>query len=433
MTTVEQRGLPPSQTMMPISEKPLNGSTLPGNSSNGVYLAPPTNGAMPPRHERISQRVRSMPSSGIRRFFDIAATMPDVISLGVGEPDFITPEHIRVAGQRSIDLTTSYTSNSGLLELREAIAEHLYRLYQVRYDPKTEILITVGVSEGMQTAALALFNAGDDIIIPEPCFVAYPSAVLMADAHPVFVPTYASNAFQVTGAAIEAAITPATRGLLIGYPNNPTGAVMSREGLLEVAEVAERHDLIVFSDEIYDRLIYGVEHTCFASLPGMRDRTVLMGGFSKSYAMTGWRLGWIAAPADLNDAMSRVHQYAIMSAPTMSQYAGLEALRHGEASVEAMRVEYDRRRRVIVAGFNALGLPTFEPQGAFYAFPQISHLGLSSDEFAERLLREEGVAVVPGEPFGPSGEGYIRACYATSMEKIETALERVGRFVRRIS
>jgi aminotransferase len=246
----------------------------------------------------------------------------------------------------------------------------------------------------------------------------------------VYIPTSVEQAFQVTGAALEAALTPRTRAILIGYPNNPTGAVMSRERLLEIAAIAERHDLIVFSDEIYDRLVYGVEHICFATLPGMRERTVLLGGFSKAYAMTGWRLGWLAAPADITAATRKIHQYAIMSAPTMSQYAGLEALRNGEAAVQAMVAEYDRRRRVIVAGLNEIGLPTFEPQGAFYAFPQVSHLGLSSEMFAERLLREQHVAVVPGDAFGPSGAGFVRACYATSMDKIEAALDKIDRFVR---
>jgi aminotransferase len=262
--------------------------------------------------------------------------------------------------------------------------------------------------------------------------VAYPACVQFADATPVYVPTSAADGFQVSGAALEAAITPRTRAILIGYPNNPTGAVLSRERMLEVAAVAERHDLVVISDEIYDRLVYGVTHTCFASLPGMRERTVLLGGFSKAYAMTGWRLGWLAAPADITAAVRKVHQYAIMSAPTMSQYAGVEALHHGEASVESMLAEYDRRRKVIVEGFNSIGLPTFEPQGAFYAFPQVSHLGLSSEAFCERLLTEEQVAVVPGDAFGPSGAGYVRACYATSMDRIEEALERVERFVRRV-
>lgn len=383
--------------------------------------------------ERLSRRVRAVPPSGIRRFFDIAATMPDVISLGVGEPDFITPVDIRAAGQRSADLTTAYTSNSGLKELRVALAAHLNRLYGADYDSETELLMTVGVSEAMLGTALATLDPGDEVLVPEPCFVAYPACIMFADARPVYVPTGVEDDFQVSIAALEAAVTPRTRALLIGYPSNPTGAVLGAERMREIAAFAERHDLLVISDEIYDRLVYGVEHTCFAALPGMKQRTVLLGGFSKAYAMTGWRLGWMAAPEEITGAVRKVHQYAIMSAPTMSQYAGLEALRFGEASVQAMVAEYDRRRQVIVAGLNSIGLKTFEPQGAFYAFPSIAQLGLSSEEFCERLLVEEQVAVIPGDAFGPSGAGYVRACYATSMDKIEEALERIERFVRRVS
>ncbi len=383
--------------------------------------------------ERIAQRVSLVPPSGIRRFFDIAAQMPDVISLGIGEPDFVTPEAIRAAGIRSLDEgRTAYTSNSGLLELRVALAEHLGRLYGAAYDPEAELLITVGVSEALQNAMLATINPGDEVIIPEPCFVAYPASVVFAGGTPVSVPTSVRESFQVTAAAIEAAITPRTRAILIGYPNNPTGAVMPRARLLEIAALAERHDLLVFSDEIYDRLVYGVEHTCIATLPGMRERTVLLGGFSKAYAMTGWRLGWLAAPPDVTAATRKIHQYSIMSAPTVAQYAGLEALRGGEAAVGEMVAEYDRRRRVIVSGLNEIGLPTFEPQGAFYAFPQIAHLGLSSEEFAERLLVEQQVALIPGDAFGPSGAGFVRACYAASMDKIETALDRIEHFVRKL-
>ncbi|MFQ3662702.1 MAG: aminotransferase class I/II-fold pyridoxal phosphate-dependent enzyme, partial [Chloroflexaceae bacterium] len=325
------------------------------------------------RSQRIARRVRAVPPSGIRRFFDIAASMPDVISLGVGEPDAMTPADIRAAGQRSIDQTTAYTSNSGLLELRVTLAAHLNRLYGADYNPEDELLMTVGVSEAMLIATLAVLDPDDEVLVPEPCFVAYPAAVLFADAKPVYVPTRVEDGFQVTGAALEAAITPRTRAILIGYPNNPTGAVLSLERMLEIAAVAERHNLLVISDEIYDRLVYGVKHTCFAALPGMRERTILLGGFSKAYAMTGWRLGWFAAPADITAAARKVHQYAIMSAPTMSQYAGLAALRFGEESVCAMRDEYDRRRRVIVSGLRQIGLPTFEPQGAFYAFPYVGH------------------------------------------------------------
>ncbi len=406
-----------------------NGTAAIAAATNGAAVY----GAPAGTRDRISKRVRALPPSGIRRFFDIAATMPDVISLGVGEPDFLTPEPIRTAAARAAESFTGYTSNSGLIELREALAQHLERLYGVRYNPVDELLITVGVSEGMQSAALTLLNPGDEVLVPEPCFVAYPASILLADANPVFVPTYASNNFEVTRASLEAAITPATRAILIGYPNNPTGAVMSRESLLDVARLAEAYDLLVISDEIYDRLIYGVEHICFSALPGMRERTILLGGFSKAYAMTGWRLGWAAAPADIIQPMTRVHQYAIMSAPTMSQYAALEALRCGEPHIEEMRLQYGLRRRTIVDGFNRIGLPTFEPKGAFYAFPQISHLGMTSEEFADRLLHEELVAVIPGDPFGPSGAGYVRACYATSLPKIEQALERIERFVRRLS
>ena len=380
---------------------------------------------------RIARRMDRVPASGIRRFFDIAAQMPDVISLGVGEPDFVTPAPIRAAGIRSLEEgRTGYTSNSGLLELRTALSDHLYARYGVRYDPETELLITVGVSEALQIAALATLNPGDEVIIPEPCFVAYPAAVIFADAEPVFVPTTVEHSFQVDPERIAAAITPRTRALLLGYPNNPTGAVMPRERLTAIAELAERYDVLVLSDEIYDRLVYGVQHTCFAALPGARERTILLGGFSKAYAMTGWRLGWMAAPADIVAAARKVHQYAIMSAPTVAQYAGIEALRNGEPFIADMVAEYDRRRRVIVAGLNAIGLPTFEPQGAFYVFPQVAHLGMSSEVFAERLLREQQVAVIPGDTFGPSGAGFVRACYAASMEKIEAALDRIERFVR---
>ncbi|GIW03221.1 pyridoxal phosphate-dependent aminotransferase [Roseiflexus sp.] len=380
---------------------------------------------------RIARRMDRVPASGIRRFFDIAAQMPDVISLGVGEPDFVTPAPIRAAGIRSLEEgRTGYTSNSGLLELRTALSDHLYARYGVRYDPETELLITVGVSEALQIAALATLNPGDEVIIPEPCFVAYPAAVIFADAEPVFVPTTVEHSFQVDPERIATAITPRTRALLLGYPNNPTGAVMPRERLTAIAELAERHDLLVFSDEIYDRLVYGVQHTCFAALPGARERTILLGGFSKAYAMTGWRLGWMAAPSDIVAAARKVHQYAIMSAPTVAQYAGIEALRNGEPFIADMVAEYDRRRRVIVAGLNAIGLPTFEPQGAFYVFPQVAHLGMSSEVFAERLLREQQVAVIPGDTFGPSGTGFVRACYAASMEKIEAALDRIEHFVR---
>ncbi|MCC7352224.1 MAG: aminotransferase class I/II-fold pyridoxal phosphate-dependent enzyme [Anaerolineae bacterium] len=381
---------------------------------------------------RISQRVAGVPPSGIRRFFDIAATMKDVISLGIGEPDFVTPPAILQAGIRSLQQgETHYTSNSGTTELRQELSGHLQRLYGVQYDPEAELLITVGVSEALYLALTAIVDPGDEVIVPEPCFVAYTAEVAFAGGKPVVVDTKVEDGFQVTGAQVEAAVTPRTKAILIGYPNNPTGAVMTRERLLEIAQVAQRHDLIVISDEIYDRLVYGVEHTCFAGLPEMWERTILLGGFSKDYAMTGWRIGYAAAPTDLLGAMRKVHQYTIMSAPTMAQTAAVEALRHGEGAVQEMVTEYDRRRRLIVGGLNSLGLPTFEPRGAFYAFPRVSDSGMDENEFAERLLTEEKVAVVPGSAFGRAGAGFVRCCYATDYEKIEQALERIGRFVRR--
>jgi len=380
----------------------------------------------------VARRVAAVPPSGIRRFFDIAATMEDVISLGIGEPDFVTPQRIIQAGIRSLEEGhTHYTSNSGILELREALAAHLERLYGVRYDPEQELLIIVGVSEALYLALTAILDPGDEVIVPQPCFVAYEPEVLFAGGTPVILPLRVEDAFQIRAEALEPLITPRTKALLIGYPNNPTGAVMPREGLLRVAEIAQKHDLLVISDEIYDRLVYGVEHTCFASLPGMRERTILLGGFSKSYAMTGWRIGYAAAPAEVMAAMRKVHQYTIMSAPTTAQIAALEALRHGEEEVERMRQEYDRRRRLIVGGLNAIGLPCFEPRGAFYAFPSIAASGMTSEEFSLRLLEEEKVAVVPGSAFGAGGEGFVRCSYATAYEKIEEALERMARFAQR--
>ena len=381
---------------------------------------------------KSSRRVASIPASGIRRFFDLLATMDNVISLGVGEPDFVTPLKIRNAGIRAIEEgRTRYTSNFGILELREAVAAHLDHLYGVSYDPTREIILTTGVSEGLSIAFLSILDAGDEVLCPDPCFVAYMPAVVLAGGVFVPVPTSVENGFRVRAEDLESRITPRTKAIMIGYPANPTGAVMERQDLLAVAEVAARHDLFVVSDEIYDRLVYGVEHTCFASLPGMRDRTVLLGGFSKAYAMTGWRLGWATARPDVLESMMKVHQYVMMSAPTISQYAGLEALAAGEEDVRGMVAEYDRRRRLIVSGFNSLGLSCFEPRGAFYAFPSIAVTGLSDDEFAEKLLQEERVAVVPGSAFGEQGRGHVRACYATSYENIERALEAMGRFVQR--
>ncbi|HSB88770.1 MAG TPA: aminotransferase class I/II-fold pyridoxal phosphate-dependent enzyme [Anaerolineales bacterium] len=380
----------------------------------------------------VARRIAAVPPSGIRRFFDIAATMDDVISLGIGEPDFETPRPILQAGMRSLELgQTHYTSNSGTIELRQGLAEHLKRLYGVEYDARSEILVTVGVSEALYLALTAVLDSGDEVIVPTPCFVAYQPEVVFAGGTPVPLPTTADDQFQVSARALEERITPRTKVLLIGYPNNPTGAVMSRERLLAVAQVAEKHDLLVISDEIYDRLVYGGHHhVCFASLPGMQPRTITLGGFSKDYAMTGWRIGYAAAPAPILAEMRKVHQYTIMSAPTMAQTAALEALTRGEEAVAAMVAEYDRRRRLIVSGLNELGLPTFEPLGAFYAFPSIRASGLSDEAFAETLLQEERVAVVPGNAFGADG-GFVRCSYATAYEKIEEALERMRRFMQR--
>ena len=381
---------------------------------------------------QTSRRVASIPASGIRRFFDLLASMENVISLGVGEPDFVTPLKIRNAGIRAIEEgRTRYTSNFGILELREAVSAHLDRRYGVSYDPTTEVIITTGVSEGLAIAFQAILDDGDEVLGPDPCFVAYQPAVVLAGGIFVPVPTSVENGFRVRAEDLESRITPRTKAIMLGYPANPTGAVMERQDLLAVAEVAARHDLFVVSDEIYDRLVYGVEHTCFASLPGMRDRTILLGGFSKAYAMTGWRLAWATARPDVLEAMMKVHQYVMMSAPTISQYAGLEALAVGEEDVRGMVAEYDRRRRLIVSGFNSMGLSCFEPRGAFYAFPSIAVTGLTDEEFAEKLLYEEKVAVVPGSAFGEQGRGHIRACYATSYENIERALEAMGRFVQR--
>ncbi len=380
----------------------------------------------------VSTRVESVPPSGIRKFFDIAATMKNVISLGIGEPDFVTPERILTAGIESLKKgDTHYTSNSGIYELRAALSAHLAKRYAVQYDPDTEVLITVGVSEALYLALTAVLDPGDEVIVPQPCFVAYTPEVTFAGGTPVTIGTSVENDFQVTAAEIEAAISPRTKALLIGYPNNPTGAVMTREHLTEIASLAEKQDLLVISDEIYDRLVYNFQHVCFAALPGMRERTITLGGFSKDYAMTGWRIGYAAGPAEIVSAMRKVHQYTIMSAPTTAQVASIEALATGEEYVQAMVGEYNRRRQLIVGGLNTLGLDCFEPRGAFYAFPSVARSGMDDNEFAERLLKEEEVACVPGSAFGNSGRGFVRMCYATAYEKIEEALNRLERFMRR--
>lgn len=378
----------------------------------------------------VARRISSVPPSGIRRFFDIAATMDDVISLGIGEPDFVTPEPILKAGIASLDMgETHYTSNSGILELRQALSKHWNHHYAIQYDPESEVLVTVGVSEALYLALTAIIDPGDQVIVPTPCFVSYQPEVVFAGGEPVTLKTRVEDDFQVRGDQVEDLITPKTKALLIGYPNNPTGAVMSRDRLLEIAQIAEKHDLLVISDEIYDRLVYDHEHISFASLPGMRQRTITLSGFSKDYAMTGWRIGFAAAPEPILAAMRKIHQYTIMSAPTTAQIAALEALNSGEKYVRQMVQEYDRRRRLIVDGLNELGLTTFEPRGAFYAFPSIKASGMDDEAFAEALLQEQRVAVVPGNAFGADGQ-FVRCSYATAYEKIEEALDRIGVFMR---
>jgi aminotransferase len=383
--------------------------------------------------QRLARRVAELKPSGIRKFFDIVATMKDVISLGIGEPDFTTPKPILDAGIRSLQNgETHYTSNHGKLELRRGVADNLQKLYQVKYDPESEVVATVGVSEALYLTFTAILEPGDEVIIPTPCFVSYQAEVILAGGMPIEIPARLENNFTVDPDDIRRAITPRTKVIFIGYPSNPTGAVAPREVMLEIAKIADKHDLIVVSDEIYDRLVYDFEHVCFPALDeGLKHRTVLLGGFSKDYAMTGWRIGYACGPADIIQGMVRIHQYTIMSAPTTAQDAAIEALESGEPYVQEMVAEYDRRRRLLVAGLNRLGLSTFEPRGAFYTFPNIRASGMDDETFAETLLREEGVAVVPGNAFGPGGEGFVRACYATEYSKIEEALHRMERFMSR--
>ena len=382
----------------------------------------------------LNDRVRAMQPSGIRRFFDMLNEMRDVISMTIGEPDFATPDPITRAAIASLEAgETHYTANGGMIQLREAIAAHLDRRYGVGYDARAELLVTVGASEALDAALRATLNPGDEVIYHEPCFVAYAPCIELAGGVAVPVATTDATDFRITPEMIETALTPRTKAIFLGYPNNPTGAVLDRSELAAIAAIAEANDLLVFTDEIYDRLVYGGhEHVAFSSLPGMRDRTVLLGGFSKAYAMTGWRIGYVAAPAELMVGIAKVHQYAIMCAPTAAQHAALAALEIGEPHVQLMLDEYDRRRRYIVDRFNQLGLRTFEPRGAFYCFPNVTEAtGLTETEFAERLLAEERVGVVPGTAFGPSGAGHVRVCYATAYEQIVEAMDRIERFVGR--
>ena len=381
--------------------------------------------------KRIAPQVEAVPPSGIRKFFDIAAEMEDVISLGVGEPDFVTPWTIRESCIYGLEQgRTSYTGNRGLPELLEEIARHKKEQHGLDYDPKTDVLVTVGVSEALDLALRALLSPGDEVLIPEPCYVSYKACTTLAGGVAVPVPARIENEFRITAEDLEAHVTPRTRVLLIGYPNNPTGAVMRREHLAELADFAEAHDLLVISDEIYGDLTYGGEpHVSFASLPGMQERTLLLDGFSKAYAMTGWRIGYALGAPEIIAAMTKIHQYTMLCAPITAQLAAVEALRRGAKYRDKMVAEYDMRRGFIYQGLTKLGLSCFEPKGAFYIFPDVSSTGLSSEDFAEKLLMSEHVALVPGTAFGDCGKGYVRCSYATSLDKIDEALARIGNFL----
>jgi len=378
-------------------------------------------------------RVSKIPASGIRRFFDLIAGVEGAISLGVGEPDFVTPDAFRDAAVRSIkEGKTKYTSNYGIRPLRDAISAHTQKLRGVRYDPEREILVSVGVSEAVDLALRATLNDGDEVILADPSYVAYVPGIVLAGGVPVPVPTEEDADFRLTPEAVAKAITPRTRAILLGFPNNPTGGVLTKDDVAGIARLASEHDLLVYSDEIYDRLVYGTEHHSIASLPEMKERTIYLAGFSKSYAMTGWRVGYACAPAEIIEQMMKIHQYTVMCVPTAAQYAALEALTVGEPEVQRMQKAYDERRRFMWKRFNDMGLHCFEPKGAFYCFPNITSTGLSDDEFCERLLKEEKVVVVPGNAFGERGRGHVRACYASSLEQIGDAMDRIERFIARV-
>lgn len=380
----------------------------------------------------LNEKVKQIKPSGIRKFFDIAATMEGVVSLGIGEPDFPTPGHVRDVGIQSIlEKGTAYTANVGLIELRRSISKYLERRFSLEYDPQNQILVTVGASEAVDLALRAVVEPGDEVLVPEPTYVSYAPTAVLAGGVPVPVPTYEKDDFRLTAEVIKSLITPKTKAIVFCYPNNPTGAVMEEQDLKEIAEVLRQREILVITDEVYSELVYGIKHTSIASLPGMAERTVVINGFSKAFAMTGWRLGFACGPVELIDAMKKIHQYVIMCAPTMSQWAAIEALENGRPEVEKMVAEYNRRREVIVGGFRKMGLSCFEPKGAFYCFPRISDLGMSSDDFCTKLLESEKVAVVPGSAFGASGEGFVRCSYAYSVEAIEEALRRIERFIQK--
>ncbi len=386
-----------------------------------------------PLKNRIAPHVRDIPRSGIRDFFDIVSTMKEVISLGIGEPDFDTPWHIREAAIHSIEQgVTHYTSNLGLLSLRKALSAYVARTYRVHYDPASEILITVGVSEALDLAVRALLNPGDEVLYHEPCYVSYAPVIVFAHGKPVPVETRAENGFRLTRADLEAKVTPRTRLLMLNYPNNPTGAALRAEDVRDLADFAVQHDLIVITDEIYAELTYEGQHTSIASLPGMKERTIFLHGFSKAWAMTGFRLGYACAPAELTEAMMKIHQYTMLCAPVTAQEAAVEALTEPEVDIAEMRSEYQRRRNFLHNSFLEMGLPCAKPAGAFYAFPSVGHLGLSAKEFSLKLLDEEKVAMVPGTAFGRCGEGFVRAAYATGMDDLKEAMVRLQRFIKRL-
>jgi len=381
----------------------------------------------------LSDNVKALAPSGIRKFFDILEEMKDAISLGIGEPDFVTPWHIRDAGIHSLEKGfTKYTGNAGLTQLRVEIAKYLHRRFDLEYNYKNQIIVTVGGSEAIDLAVRALVNPGDEVIVPVPSFVCYGPITMLAGGSPVFIETRAENEFRLTADELRAAITPKTKALILPFPCNPTGAVMRREDLEAIAKVLRGTNVIVIADEIYAELTYGhQQHVSIAAIPDMYERTVYVGGFSKSHAMTGWRMGYSCAPADITVQMLKIHQYAVMSSPTTSQYAAINAMRHGDADVQNMRREYDQRRNLLYSGLKQIGLDCFEPHGAFYMFPSIKCTGLSSAEFCEQFLLAEKVAVIPGSAFGAGGEGFVRICYASSMEKISIALERLEKFVNK--
>jgi len=381
----------------------------------------------------INETVAKIPPSGIRRFFDIAAEMDDVVSLGVGEPDFVTPWHIRDEGIYSLEKGhTHYTSNAGLKELRIEIANYMKRRFGLEYNGEKQAIVTVGGSEAIDLFLRTVIAPGDEVLIPEPCFVCYKPITSLAGGTPVAIQTYAKDEFRLTPEELEKHITPKSKVLILPYPNNPTGGIMRKEDLEKIAAIVKKHDLLVLSDEIYAELTYGLKHTSIASIDGMYDRTVIVSGFSKAYAMTGWRLGYAVGNEYIIKMMTKVHQFAIMSAPTTAQYAAIEALKNGDSDIEYMREEYDKRRRIITDGFNKIGLSCFEPRGAFYVFPSIESTNMTSMDFCEKLLYGEKVAVIPGNSFGDYGEGFIRCSYAYSVEKICTALERIEKFVNNI-